>query len=456
MFSKSTCIALFTLAASTFSAQALPAKGQTFETDTFCNTVTVAISTVVQTSTVEVTKYITAAGSSSTGSSSSNSGSSNSGSSGSGSQNNNGKGNNGSGSTDTTTTAAAASTTAASSSGSSSSGNQGSSGSKGSSGNKGSSSGNKGDNGKGSTLNDFIALDPSVICTGFEDDGQNPPVTGQTASSTSKNNYINFCSQTLPKVPLTNGLQITTGSCNPVPIGSIPSTANMPSAKFTFPQNMATIAANVPFNISMELKNMQAGSFTNAQKTYFAAPQFLNSGGQIVGHAHFVVEALSAIDQTAPTDPQKFVFFKGINDAGVNGILSTPVATGFPAGAYRLCSINSASNHQPVIVPIAQHGSLDDCVYGGNKGAAPVAVASSAAAPAAPAATVDSGAKGGKGAVAASAPPAAASASAAPAAAIPAADASSASAAAFTPAPATAVKAENGKSAKGGKNRRRF
>jgi hypothetical protein len=54
---------------------------------------------------------------------------------------------------------------------------------------------------------------------------------------------------------------------------------------------------------------------------------------------------------------------QGINDAGVNGILSTPVATGFPAGAYRLCSINSASNHQPVIVPIAQHGSLDDCVY---------------------------------------------------------------------------------------------
>jgi hypothetical protein len=81
---------------------------------------------------------------------------------------------------------------------------------------------------------------------------------------------------------------------------------------------MATIAANVPFNISMELKNMQAGSFTNAQKTYFAAPQFLNSGGQIVGHAHFVVEALSAIDQTAPTDPQKFVFFK---------VRSFPVAT---------------------------------------------------------------------------------------------------------------------------------
>jgi hypothetical protein len=104
----------------------------------------------------------------------------------------------------------------------------------------------------------------------------------------------------------------------------------MPSAKFTFPQNMATIAANVPFNISMELKNMQAGSFTNAQKTYFAAPQFLNSGGQIVGHAHFVVEALSAIDQTAPTDPQKFVFFK---------VRSLPFAT-------RLCSRSINAGYQ--------------------------------------------------------------------------------------------------------------
>ncbi|KAJ6482941.1 hypothetical protein C8R47DRAFT_981767, partial [Mycena vitilis] len=206
-------------------------------------------------------------------------------------------------------------------------------------------------------------LDSSVVCDEFLDDGQQPPVTGQSASSTSGNNYINFCALTLPGTPLTNGEQVTTGSCNPTPIGTIPSAENMPSAKFTFPRNMATIPANVPINISMALQGMQAGSFTNAQKTYFAAPQFLNQQGQIVGHTHFVVEALTSIDQTTPTNPKNFIFFKGINDAGVNGILSTPVATGFPAGAYRVCSINSASTHQPVIVPVAQHGSLDDCSY---------------------------------------------------------------------------------------------
>ena len=44
-------------------------------------------------------------------------------------------------------------------------------------------------------------------------------------------------------------------------------------------------------------------------------------------------------------------------------MLSTTVTNGLPAGAYRMCSINTASNHQPCLVAIAQHGGLDDCSY---------------------------------------------------------------------------------------------
>jgi hypothetical protein len=45
-----------------------------------------------------------------------------------------------------------------------------------------------------------------------------------------------------------------------------------------------------------------------------------------------------------------------------SGRVSTAdVSNRLPAGAYRLCSIDAAANHQPVIVPIAQHGFLDDC-----------------------------------------------------------------------------------------------
>ncbi|KAJ6537245.1 hypothetical protein DFH09DRAFT_1178318 [Mycena vulgaris] len=212
-------------------------------------------------------------------------------------------------------------------------------------------------------LQTSLTLDPSVICAGFADNGQNPPVDGQSPSSTSTNNYINFCALTLSKTPLTNGAQITTGSCNPAPIGLIPSVNKMPSAKFTFPKNLGTIPANVAFNATLQTRNLATGVFTNALKTYFAAPQTLDASGTIIGHSHFVIETLTALDQIVPTNPQKPFFFKGVNDAGVNGLLTVLVNPGPPAGAYRICSINSSSNHQPVIVPIAQHGSLDDCSY---------------------------------------------------------------------------------------------
>ncbi|KAH7881295.1 uncharacterized protein C8R40DRAFT_30896 [Lentinula edodes] len=207
-----------------------------------------------------------------------------------------------------------------------------------------------------------LTLDPRVIATGFLNNGQDVQEAGQVASLTSNNNFINYC-LTQGNLPITNGLQITTGSCNPAPIGTIPSVQNMPSAKFANPANGATIAANTEFTITMNINNLDTGNFVNANENYFAAPQQLSAQGQIIGHTHVVIEALSDLAQTTPTNPQQFAFFKGVNTAAVNGAVTADVTSGVPAGAYRLCSINSSSNHQPVIVPIAQHGSLDDCVY---------------------------------------------------------------------------------------------
>jgi hypothetical protein len=137
----------------------------------------------------------------------------------------------------------------------------------------------------------------------------------------------------------------------------------MPSAKFNFPKNGDSINANVAFNATLNIANLHAGVFTNAQKTYFAAPQTLDGDGLIIGHSHMVIETLTSLDQVTPTDPKKFFFFKGVDAGAVNGELTVLVTAGVPAGFYRICSINSSSNHQPVIVPIAQHGSLDDCSY---------------------------------------------------------------------------------------------
>ncbi|KAF7986238.1 hypothetical protein HWV62_38699 [Athelia sp. TMB] len=206
-----------------------------------------------------------------------------------------------------------------------------------------------------------LTLDPSVIASGFAQNGQATQEAGQVASLTSKNNYINFCATT--NQALTNGQQVTGGSCNPAPMGSIPSTTNMPSCKFSNPKNMDTISENTPFNVTMNIINMETGNFVNAQSNYFSAPQQLNSQGQIIGHSHIVIEELTSMTQTTPTDPTKFAFFLGLNAAADNGVLTAPVTKGLPAGTYKLTSINTAANHQPVLVPIAQHGSTEDVVY---------------------------------------------------------------------------------------------
>ncbi|KAJ3789404.1 hypothetical protein GGU10DRAFT_372215 [Lentinula aff. detonsa] len=224
-----------------------------------------------------------------------------------------------------------------------------------------------------------LTLDPRVIATGFLNNGQDVQEAGQVASLTSNNNFINYC-LTQTGMPITNGLQITTGSCNPAPIGTIPSVDNMPSSKFAFPTNMGNVTGNTAFTIQLNMNNLDTGNFVNANENYFAAPQQLNSNGQIIGHTHVVIEAINGLSDTTPTDPQKFAFFKGINTAAVNGQVTADVTSGVPVGTYRICTINSSSNHQPTIVPIAQHGSLDDCVYFTASGGPATPPASSAAA----------------------------------------------------------------------------
>ncbi|KAG6823914.1 hypothetical protein H0H87_012877, partial [Tephrocybe sp. NHM501043] len=218
---------------------------------------------------------------------------------------------------------------------------------------------NTGGNGDAQTS---LTLDPAVIAKGFANDGQDIPADGQVKSLTSVNNFINFC-LTVPNLPITDGKQITTGSCNPAPIGTIPSVDNMPSSKFSFPANFGTIKANTAFTVVMNIQGMETGFFVNAQENYFAAPQQLNAQGQIKGHSHVVIETLTSLDQTTPSDPKKFAFFKGLNAAAQGGKLTADVTAGLPAGVYKLSSINTSANHAPVIVPVAQHGSLDDAIY---------------------------------------------------------------------------------------------
>ncbi|KAG9095021.1 hypothetical protein FS749_011276 [Ceratobasidium sp. UAMH 11750] len=221
-----------------------------------------------------------------------------------------------------------------------------------------------------------LTLEPSQVAPGLAQNGQaNGGDPGQVASLTSTNNYINFC-LTQRGVPLTNGQQVKGGSCNAVPMGRIIGVDSMPSSKFSNPKNGDVIPANQAFTITMVIKNLVTGNFVNPNTNYYSAPQQVDGSGTCIGHSHVTVELLPSLDSTQPLDNRKFAFFKGFNDKAQNGVLSAAVSAGLPAGAYRMCSINSAANHQPVLVAVAQRGSTDDCVYftasaggaGGNAG----------------------------------------------------------------------------------------
>ena len=230
--------------------------------------------------------------------------------------------------------------------------------------NGGNNNNNNGGQGQGGNC-----LNPAVIQSASAQTGQNGGQIepGQVESKTDQFNFINACQGKT----ITNGEQKRGGSCNSIIMGEIPAVERMVSTVILNPKNGDNLPAGQSFNIQVRIANMQLGSFTNAQTTYYSAPQALQ-GGQIVGHTHVTVQNLGGnLNPTNPLNAQQFVFFKGINDDGNGaGTLETPVDGGLPAGFYRLCTMAGASNHQPVLMPVAQRGAQDDCVRftvgGGN------------------------------------------------------------------------------------------
>lgn len=148
-------------------------------------------------------------------------------------------------------------------------------------------------------------------------------------------------------------------------MGKIPATTNMVSTVITNPKLNDNLDELTTFNVTLNVANLDLGTFTNATSTYYSAPQDLQNDGNIIGHTHVTIQDVgNSFQFTTPLDATQFVFFKGINDAGNGqGTVTTAVTGGLPAGNYRVCSMSSSANHQPVLMPIAQRGAQDDCRY---------------------------------------------------------------------------------------------
>lgn len=143
-------------------------------------------------------------------------------------------------------------------------------------------------------------------------------------------------------------------------MGDIPAQSNMVSTVLLSPQNNEDLNPDETFTVELQIDNLEAGFFTNPDVTYYAAPQQLNGNGIIQGHVHVTIQDMGSANPQNPPNAAEFAFFKGINDPGNgNGRLSTTVDGGLSAGFYRICTMSSSSNHQPVLMPVSSYCSLD-------------------------------------------------------------------------------------------------
>jgi len=156
-----------------------------------------------------------------------------------------------------------------------------------------------------------------------------------------------------------NGSQIAK-TCVSLEIGELPSKDNMVSCLIVRPFNEQRIKRNTNFTVNIKIANLATGFFSDPAVDYYQIQQTLDGNGVIQGHSHVTIQKLNG--GNIP-DPKVFSFFKGLNDAAVNGVLSVVVTNGLPeTGKYRICTMNSGNSHQPVVMPVAQRGAQDDCI----------------------------------------------------------------------------------------------
>ncbi|CAG8619790.1 6698_t:CDS:1 [Ambispora leptoticha] len=159
-----------------------------------------------------------------------------------------------------------------------------------------------------------------------------------------------------------NGTQLVNGgqSCSFTQLGEIPDVSQMVSSLIISPNNEDVIEVNTPFTVSVLSANLATGNFDNPKTEYYLFSQQLNKKGFIKGHSHITIQQLNS--KASPPDARDFVFFKGLNQITKNSTLSVLVPDGLPAGYYRICSMTASFAHQPLLMPVAQRGSQDDCI----------------------------------------------------------------------------------------------
>lgn len=174
----------------------------------------------------------------------------------------------------------------------------------------------------------------------------------------------NFCQENGLGDSIANGTQSRNVTCSLTVFGVIPDFDHMVSTVIFEPQNGAILELGVNFTVSILSTNIEFGFFDDPNTEYYKAPQVLNESGNVKGHTHITIQKVE--DPFLPPDVQRPVFFKGLNDRSLNGVLSTEIDGGLfiadGAGEYRICTITASSSHAALLMPVARRGSQDDCI----------------------------------------------------------------------------------------------
>ncbi|OAV99628.1 hypothetical protein PTTG_25231 [Puccinia triticina 1-1 BBBD Race 1] len=226
--------------------------------------------------------------------------------------------------------------------------------------------GQRGGGGGGNNADKNQCLVQGAIQNGAFTDGK--PTGAQSPSLTSPNNFINFCLTSFGKVggaEIMNGKQLEKKpGCNGIVMGMVPDQNHMPSCKFIKPKNLDEIPAKKPFTITLKVRNIVLGVFTNPKNTYLQGPVQLDPETKsVLGHTHVVIQPINSLDSTDVPDPTVLVFFKGVDGPAKKEEVIVDVKDGLEPGFYRISTITTAANHQPISSPVARRSIYDDIIY---------------------------------------------------------------------------------------------
>ena len=175
-------------------------------------------------------------------------------------------------------------------------------------------------------------------------------------------NGLEFCEVVGLGDVIANGTQQQFQTCSITVQGAIPDIEHMVSTIIIAPANNEQIVLGTNFTIVIKSVNIEYGFFDDPATLYYLSPQRLNSNGIIQGHNHVAIQKL--LGPGVVPSAQNPLFFKGLNDASLDGTLSAEVngALFTEVGEYRLCTSSASQGHQPVLSPVARRFFQDDCI----------------------------------------------------------------------------------------------